>query len=159
MELFLARNHAVMVHLPIGAAVLAAAAAVVVLFTRKRELEWSWAVLSLVALLSALPALATGSAAAKGRFNEEGKPYLEQGLLVSDTPANARIFRHQMLAIAGTAVAGLLSLLGIARLRGRNPNRFLVAALAVALTLLWGIGGHLGGQVLWGPDTFPVFNP
>ena len=158
MELFLARNHAVMVHLPIGAAVLAAAAAIVGLFVHRREIAWSWAVLSLVAFVSALPALVTGSAAAKGRFNEEGKPYLEQGLIVADTPANTRIFRHQMLGIAGTVAAGLLSALGIARLRGRNPNRFQVAALAIALAFLWGIGGHLGGQVLWGPDTFPVFS-
>jgi len=146
-----------MVHLPIAASVLAAVAAMVGLLINKKEVYLVWAVLSLAALATVPPALITGIAAAKGRLNEEGKPYIQSGLVVDRTPANSRIFTHQAIGAGGTLLACLLAAAAIARLRGRNVNRFLLACLAVLLAVLWGIGGHLGGEELWGPDTFPAF--
>jgi uncharacterized membrane protein len=158
MELFLAQNHSAMTHLPIASSILGAIAAVALLFVSRKEIVWSWAVLTIAALVTAFPTLVTGIAAAKGRLNEDGKPYIERGVLVSNIPADTRIRRHQILGITGTAVAALLTILAVARLRGRNPNKYLVAVLAVLLAVLWGIGGHLGGEELWGSDTFPAFH-
>ena len=155
---FLAQNHSAMTHLPIAAAILGALAALMALVVRRNEITWAWAVLSIVAFVAALPTAVTGIAAAKGRLNDDGKPYIESGFLVTPIRSNTRIFRHQMLGISGSAVAALLAVLGIRRLRGHNPNRYLVVLLAMLLALLWGIGGHLGGEELWGPDTFPGFH-
>ena len=157
MELFLAQNHAAMTHLPIAASILTAAAAITALFLRRREVFLSWAILSVVALITAFPTVVTGIAAARGRTNDKGKAYIQEGLLVDPVPQNTRILRHQVLAIAGTAVAAVLSTLAVALFRGRSPNPYATAILAVLLSLLWGIGGHLGGEDLWGPDTFPAF--
>jgi uncharacterized membrane protein len=158
MTLFLAQNHSAMTHLPIASAILAAVAALTALFVRRREISQCCAVLSILALVTVLPAAITGIAAAKGRFNDEGKPYIQSGVLVSNIPANARIFRHQVLGVAGAVVSALLTLLSISTLSGRNPNRYLIALLAVLLALLWGLGGHLGGrnsgvQTLFPPST------
>ncbi len=158
MELFFAQNHAAMTHLPIASAILAAVAAIAALFAARKEVALICAVLSLAALLTAFPAIVTGIAAAKGRNNDEGKPYIQSGVIVSHIPANTRIFRHQMLGISGTLVAALLAILSVARARGRNANKYLIVLLAVLLAVLWGIGGHLGGEDLWGPDTFPAFH-
>ncbi len=158
MELFLAQNHSAMTHLPIASAILAAIAALAAFFLRRKEIALFCAVLSIAAFVTVLPAVVTGIAAAKGRFNDDGKPYIQSGVIVGDLPANARIFRHQMLGSIGTGVALILAIFGVSSLRGRNPNRYLVAVLAVLLALLWGIGGHLGGRELWGPGTFPAFH-
>jgi len=158
MQLFLAQNHSAMTHLPIASAILLAGAALAALFSAKKEIAWWCAILSVVAFLTAIPTAATGIAAAKGRFNDDGKPYLQNGIVVSNIPANTRIFRHQLLGISGIAVAALLAILSIARVRGRTPNRYVIALLAVLLAVLWGIGGHLGGKELWGPGTFPAFH-
>ena len=147
-----------MTHLPIAAAVLAAVAALAALFVSRREVAWLAAVMSMVALLAVLPTLVTGVAAGRGRINDEGKPYIQSGVIVSNIPQNTRIFRHQMLGITGTVVAFILAVLAVATLWGRSPNKYLVAALAVLLALLWGTGSHLGGKDLWGPDTFPAFH-
>ncbi len=155
---FLAQNHSAMTHLPIASAILGAIAAVMGLFIYKRELTWAWAVLSIVAFVTVLPTVITGISAAKGRFNEDGKPYIQSGILVPDVPANTRIFRHQILGASGAIVAAILAFLGIAQLRGRTPNKYLVVLLALLLALLWGIGAHLGGMELWGADTFPGFH-
>ncbi len=158
MELLLAQNHAAMTHLPIASAILAAVAALVALFVARKEVALICAVLSLAALLTAIPAIVTGIAAAKGRNNDEGKPYVQSGVIVSNIPANTRIFRHEMLGISGTVVAAVLAVLTIARARGRNTNKYLIALLAILLAVLWGVGGHIGGEELWGPDTFPAFH-
>lgn len=159
MELFLAQAHSAMTHLPIALAILASISAVTAMFTARREFALSWALLSIAALVSAVPTVITGVVAAKGRFNGEGKPYLESGFLVDDVPANVRIRRHELLGCAGTGVAAILSASGFALLRGRKPNMYLIALLALALAILWGLGGHLGGKELWGADTFPAFQP
>ncbi len=156
MGLFLAQNHSAMTHLPIAASILTAAAAIVALVVPRKEVILFWTVLSMVALIAAFPTLVTGIAAAKGRTNEAGHAYIQRGLLVDSSPQNTRIYRHQMLAITGTAVAAIVSVLGIAGLRGRKPNSYLVAFLSILMSLLWGVGGHLGGKELWGPDTFPA---
>ncbi|MBZ5497272.1 MAG: hypothetical protein LAP85_12790 [Acidobacteriia bacterium] len=158
MLLFLAQNHSAMTHLPIAAAILAAIAAFVALFVFRREIVWAWAALSITAFLTVLPTVVTGIAAAKGRLNEEGKPYIQNGFIVDHIPANTRIWFHQMLGISGFVVAVILAILALARLRGRDPNKYVIALLAVLLALLWGLGGHLGGKELWGADTFPGFH-
>ena len=157
MELFLAQNHSAMTHLPIAASIMAAFAALIGLYVNRRELFRIWAILSLTAFITVLPTIITGIAAAKGRFNEEGQPYIQKGLFVDWAPGNSRIFQHQALGIGGTILSGILAVIAVARLRGREPNRFLVALLTVLLAILWGIGGHLGGAELWSPDTFPAF--
>jgi len=154
---FLAQNHSAMTHLPIASSILAAAAAVAALFVRRKEITWSMAVLFIAAFVTVLPTVVTGIAAAKGRLNEQGRPYLQTGIFVPDLPENARIHRHQLLGISGTLVAAILAFFGISILRGRTPNRYLIALLALVLAVLWGLGGHLGGQDLWGADTFPAF--
>jgi hypothetical protein len=156
--MFLAQNHSPMTHLPIAAAILGAFVALMALVVRKNEITWAWAFLSIVAFVTALPAAVTGVAAAKGRLNDDGKPYIQSGLIVTHIPANTRIFRHQMLGISGFALAALLAIFGVRRLRGQTPNRFLIVLLAMLLAILWGIGGHLGGSELWGPGTFPGFH-
>ena len=157
MELFLAQNHAAMTHLPIAASILAALAALLGLYFLRKEALLVWAVLSLAAFITAFPAIVTGIAAAKGRFNDDGKPYLRKSeWIVERTPANGRLFNHQIMGIGGTAISGILALAALVRLRGRELNRFLIALLAVLLAVLWGIGGHLGGKELWSPDTFPA---
>ena len=108
--------------------------------------------------LAALAISFSAASAGKGRFNDDGKPYIQDSLLVKDIPANARIFRHQVLGLLGMALAAVLAVMGVAVLRGRIPNRYLVVVLTVLLAVLWGIGGHLGGMELWGPDTFPAFH-
>jgi hypothetical protein len=158
MELFLAQNHSAMTHLPIASAILAAAAALAALFVSRKEVAFLVAVLSIAAFVTALPTIVTGVAAGRGRINDEGKPYIQSGVFVSNIPQNTRIFRHQILGITGTGLAAILAILAVARLRGRSPNRYLIALLAVLLALLWGVGGHLGGKDLWGPDTFPAFH-
>ena len=158
MWLFLAQNHSAMTHLPTAAAILGAAAALALLFVYKKELAFCWAVLSITAFITVVPAMVTGIAAAKGRLNDNGKPYIQSSLIVENLPSNARIHTHQILGISGSAIAALLALLGISRLRGGNPNKYLVFVLALLLAILWGIGGHLGGKELWGPDTFPAFH-
>ncbi len=156
MELFLAQNHAAMTHLPIAASIMAAAAAIARLFIKRRELFLIWAILSLTALATVPPTLITGIAAAKGRFSEDGTPYLQKGLIIESTPANNRIYKHQMLGIGGTVLACFLGVAAIAGLRGREWNGKLIVILAILLAVIWGIGGHLGGEELWGPDTFPA---
>jgi formate hydrogenlyase subunit 3/multisubunit Na+/H+ antiporter MnhD subunit len=158
MELFLAQNHSAMTHLPIATAILIAIAALVTLFVPRKEITWSCAILSLVALVAVVPTVVTGIAAAKGRFNDEGKPYIQSGVIVANIPANTRIFRHQVLGLTGTALAALMAILSIAKVRGRNPNRYLIALVAVLLAVVWGVGGHLGGEELWGAGTFPAFH-
>ena len=156
MELFLAQNHSAMTHLPIACSILLAVCAAAAVFTTKREVAMAWAWLSILAFISALPTVTTGMFAARGRFNTEGKPYIESGFFVTNVPASARVWRHQLLGVTGFAVSLILSGLGVAKLRGRNANKYLVLALAVTLALLWGIGGHLGGMEMWGPETFPA---
>jgi hypothetical protein len=158
MELFLAQNHSAMTHLPIAASIMAAVAAIAGLFVNRRELLLAWAILSLAALATVPPTLITGIAAAKGRFNEEGKPYIQSGLTVDRVPANSRIFNHQAFGLGGAILACFLAAPAIAQLRGKNPNRILICSLAILLAILWGIGGHLGGGELWGPGTFPAFH-
>ncbi len=157
MELFFAQNHSAMTHLPVATAMLAVACAIFASFGARRELARAWAVLSILALAASLPAVASGVAAAKGRFNGEGKPYIQSGVMVTDNPANERIRRHEVLGACGTGIAAVLALLGVGVMRGRNPNKYLVVLLAVTLMLLWAFGAHLGGEELWGPDTFPAF--
>jgi hypothetical protein len=158
MLMFLAQNHSAMTHLPIATAILGAFAALANLVIRRNEITWAWALLSIAAFLTALPAAATGIAAAKGRLNDDGKPYIQGGFIVTHIPGNTRIFQHQMLGISGFAVAALLAVFGVRRLRGQYQNRFLIVFLAMLLAILWGIGGHLGGSELWGPGTFPGFS-
>jgi uncharacterized membrane protein len=158
MELFLAQNHSPMTHLPIATAILGAIAALAALITHRKEATLIWALLAVTSFVTVLPTVLTGIFAAKGRFNDDGKPYIQSGIIVSNVPANARIFRHQALGLSGTAVAAILAALGVIRLRGRVPNQYLVVLLAVILAILWGLGGHLGGEELWGPDTFPGFH-
>ncbi len=158
MWLFLARNHSAMTHLPTAASILGAAAALALLFVRRKEIAFCWAVLSITAFVTVIPTMVTGIAAAKGRLNDDGKPYIQSGFIVANVPANARVHLHQILGISGSAVAALLALLGISSLRGGNPNKYLVFVLALLLAILWGIGGHLGGEELWGADTFPAFH-
>ena len=155
MELFFAQNHSAMTHLPIAAAILLAAVAMSSLFTSKREIVLACALLTLIAFATSIPTIITGVAAAKGRMNEEGKPYLASGVLVPDTSSNIRVFRHETLGVIGFGLSVILAILGISGLRGRWPNKYLLCVLALALALCWGIGGHLGGKELWGPDTFP----
>jgi hypothetical protein len=155
---FLAQNHSAMTHLPTAAAVIGAVAALALLFVYKKEIAFCWAVLSITAFVTVVPTVVTGIAAARGRFNDTGKPYIDRGLLVENLPANARIHTHQVLGISGTIVAALLSLLAISRLRGGNPNKYVVFMLALLLAVLWGIAGHLGGKELWSADTFPAFH-
>ncbi len=158
MELFLAQNHPAMTHLPIATAILTAATALAGVFVHRREIRLFRAVLSIVAVVTVLPTVVTGVAAAKGRFNEHGEPYIQSGVFVGNRPENRRMFRHQVLGSSGAVVAAVLAVLGVLTLRGRETNRHLVLALAVLLTLLWGVGGHLGGEELWSPDTFPAFH-
>jgi hypothetical protein len=157
VELFIAQNHSAMTHLPVAAAIMVAACALAAIFTSRREVTLAWAVLSITAFVTVLPTIVTGVAAGQGRFNADGKAYIQSGLLVPRTPSNERIWRHQVLGASGTAIAALLAVLGIALLRGRNPNKYMVAVLAIALVLVWAIGSHIGGEELWGGDTFPVF--
>jgi len=157
MELFLAQNHSAMTHLPLACAILGAVAAVAALFVRRNEAGAIWAVLSIAALVTAIPAAVTGRAAAQGRFNLDGKPYLESGLLVGNSPANERIYRHQSLGLGGMALSVILSAAALLHLRGRRVNKVLAAALAVLLAILWAYGGHLGGEEIWSPETFPGF--
>lgn len=158
MELFLAQNHSAMTHLPIASSILAAVAAVAGLFVARKEVAFLWACLSIAAFVTVAPTVITGIAAAKGRTNDEGQPYIKSGLLVEPTPANTRIFRHQVLGLAGTVLSAVLAAAAIARLRGRHFNKYLIALVTVLLAVLWGIGGHLGGKELWAPDTFPAFH-
>jgi hypothetical protein len=158
MWLFLARNHSAMTHLPTAAAILGAVAALSLLFVFKKEIAFCWAVLSIAAFVTVIPTMVTGIAAAKGRLNDNGRPYIESGFLVGNLPANARIHMHQILGISGGMVAAVLALMGISRLRGGNPNKYAVFALALLLAFLWGIGGHFGGKELWGANTFPAFH-
>jgi len=147
-----------MTHLPIAAAILAAISSVTALFVSRKEVILLWAVLSVTAFLTVLPTIATGIFAAEGRFNSEGKPYIQSGVLVGNIPANARIWEHELLGGSGAAIALVLAALSAGfLLRGRVPNKYLTAVLAVALAVLWGIVGHLGGKELWSPDTFPRF--
>ena len=157
MDLFFAQNHSAMTHLPLGAAIMAAACAVAALFTSRREIVQAWAVLAIVAFLTALPAVATGVEAAEGRFSGDGKPYIQHGYIVSRTPASERVWRHQMLGGGGSVLAAVLAVLGVSVLRGKSPNKYLVILLALTLAVLWAIGAHTGGAELWGPDTFPAF--
>ena len=157
MELLLARNHSALTHLPIASAILLAVSAAIAIFTARKEIAFAWASLSIIAFITALPTATTGVMAARGRFNTDGKPYLESGLLVSGNPANERVRRHEMLGVTGLPVSFTLAILGARKLKGRSPNRYLVLFLAVALAVLWGLGGHLGGMEMWGPDTFPAF--
>jgi hypothetical protein len=158
MELFLAQNHSALTHLPVAASILAAVCAIARLFTAKKDVAIAWALLSVIAFATAAPLLVTGIAAAKGRFNSDGKAYIQKGILVSDTPANARIYLHQSLGIAGFVLSAILVSLSIASLRGRIPNKYIVVLLAVSIAVCWGIGGHVGGKEIWGPDTFPGYN-
>ena len=155
MLLFLARNHSALTHLPIAAAILGAAAALALLFVYRKEVAFCWAVLSITAFVTVIPTVVTGIAAARGRLNDEGKPYIQSGFIVDNVPANARIQLHQILGISGSLIAAVLALLGISRLRGGNPNKYLIFLLALLLAILWGIGGHLGGEELLGGRYFP----
>jgi hypothetical protein len=158
MWLFLAQNHSAMTHLPIASAILSAVAALALLFVYRKEIAVCWAILSITAFVTVIPTMVTGIAAAKGRINNDGKPYIQTGFIVNDVPANARIHLHQILGISGGAAAALSTLLGISRLRGRDPNKLLVFVLAMLVAILWGISGHIGGEELWGADTFPAFH-
>ncbi len=158
MWLFLAQNHSAMTHLPTAAAILGAVASFALLFVYRKEIAFCWAVMSLTAFVTVIPTVITGIAAAKGRFNDDEKPYIQGGFIVDNVPANTRIHLHQILGISGSVVAAVLALLGISRLRGGNPNKYLVFLLALLLAVLWGVGGHLGGKELWGADTFPAFH-
>ena len=157
VDMFFAQNHSAMTHLPLAAAVMVAACAIAALFTSRREIARAWAVLAIVAFVSALPAVATGVEAAEGRFSGDGKPYIQHGYIVSKTPASERVWRHQMLGGGGSAIAAVLATLGVSVLRGKSPNKYLVTLLALVLAVLWAIGAHTGGAELWGPDTFPAF--
>lgn len=151
MELILAQNHEAMSHLPIAASVLAAIAAIVLLFVVKKELRFMWAVLAIVAMATAVPAALTGIMAAKGRL------YIDEGFIVNDEPESADIKTHQTLQVSGFVVSIVLAVLGYRSLRGKESNKYFVAAVSVALALLWGIGSHVGGKALWSPETFPAY--
>jgi len=155
--MLLARNHSAMTHLPVAAALLVLVCAIVASFKAHREIALAWAALSILAFATSLPTLTSGIAAARGRFNGDGKPYIESGVMVGRNPANERIWFHQILGASGTGVAAILALFGLAVIRGRSPNKYLVVLLALTLTLVWAVGAHLGGEELWGPDTFPAF--
>ena len=152
MELFLAQNHPPMTHLPIAVSMLAALAAVLALFIKRKELVWAWSMLSIVAILSVVPTILTGVQAGKGRN------YIEHGVFVADKPDNATIQWHQRLGISGALVAAGFVVLGIRQLRGKHVNPTLAAAVATSLAIIWGVTGHLGGEESWGPDTFPGFD-
>ncbi len=149
MELFLAQNHAPMTHLPIACSILAALAAIAAFVYKKPELTWAWAVLAIIAFLTVFPAIVTGIYAAIGRM------YLEHPGLVQDIPENDPIAWHQRLGISGAILALVLAFLGIRRLRGKENNRIVVLLFSLALAIVWGIGGHLGGKTSWSADSFP----
>lgn len=152
MELFFAQNHAPMTHLPIATSILAAVAAMAaVVFPNKKEITWAWAILAIIALVTCIPAVFTGLFAAVGRF------YIESPGLIPDTPENDPIALHQRLGIIGFVLALILAYLGIRQLRGKASNRYVMLFLSVALAIVWGYGGHLGGKGLWSPETFPAY--
>jgi uncharacterized membrane protein len=151
MELFFAQNHAPMTHIPIACAILATIAAIANLFYQRKELTWAWAMLVIIAFLAAFPAIITGTFAAVGRF------YLEQPGIVENIPDNDPIAIHQRLGIAGAVIALILAIFGVRRLKGKENNRILILVFSLALAILWGYGGHLGGKTSWAPDTFPQY--
>lgn len=157
MELFLAQNHEPMTHLPIATSLLAAAVAIALLFVDKPHLRTAWAMLVLIASITVIPTIMTGIFVAKGRYNDKGKPYIENGVQVAWVPENTRIARHQVLGVAGFVVALGLSWAAIGQLRGKVRNKIAIAVASIALAAIWAVGSHIGGQELWGPDTFPAY--
>ena len=151
MWLFLAQNHEPMTHLPIATSILAALAALLILFVEKKELRWSWAVLTIVAFMAVVPTIATGIAAGVGR------KYIEHGLLVTNIAENSTIRYHQLLGLTGAVLALINALLGLRFLRGKHVSKSLAVILALTIAIIWSIGAHLGGKDLWSPDTFPGY--
>jgi uncharacterized membrane protein len=157
MAQFLAQFHPATTHIPIATSFLAAVAATLAVILKKDALKTSWAVLTLVALVCVLPTIVTGIYAAKGRFNDKGKPFIEHGVLVPNTPENARLVVHQRLGLTGFGLALIASVFAVRHLRRKRVHVAVMIVLAWLLSVTWAVGGHIGGRELWGPDTFPAY--
>ena len=86
-----------------------------------------------------------------------GRMYTDSVGLVADTPDNAPIALHQRLGIAGAIIALVNAFLGFRHVRGKINNQILVLCFSLALAIVWGYGGHLGGKSSWSPETFPAY--
>jgi uncharacterized membrane protein len=153
MELLFAENHPPMTHFPIATSILAAVALIasVIFKSKQKELTWAWAILSIIAFITCVPAIVTGMSAAIGRMWTDSIGF------VPNIPENDPIALHQRLGIAGAILALITAYLGYRHLRGKTNNRILVLFFSVALAIIWSYGGHLGGKTAWSAETFPAY--
>jgi uncharacterized membrane protein len=136
------RMHPALVHLPIGFLVLALLLELAALTRRGRELGACAGFALLATLIACLPALLSGFLRTSEMWPAGGPP---------DTAA---WHRNLMLAMAGlTALALALRVAFRERLSGARRAAFL--AVLVAATAVAGVGGHLGGKLVFGESFLP----
>ena len=147
LELF-AREHPAFVHFPIAASILLPVA--LLLSLRPQGEPWlrTARFLGWVALLGALPALASGFLWARGL------DLIAPGAWVPhpapDGPAQVGLLLiHQRLAILGFILAlPTVALLSLSSANGTR-RRWGILVLALGWSVLWGAAGHWGGQMVF----------
>jgi uncharacterized membrane protein len=125
------RFHPLLVHLPIGALVVAALAEVLVLV---RGVTWSRAVSAALVVAAIGAALAVGS-----------------GILLEGNQDPLLLERHEMMGwatLVGAVAAASLALWRQRHPGSRLPLRLVLAAALIAMSL----AGHLGGSMVYGSD-------
>ncbi len=138
----LGRNHAAVVHLPIGFLFALCLVEAVRLARKKSNLDSAGKLLSVAAVLSFIPAAVTG--------------LLRSKELYSETPAPHIFFEHRNLMIAAAAVLLVATVLRLVQkefLTGKKRVLYLVL-LAASLALVV-VGAHHGGMLVYGEQFLP----
>jgi uncharacterized membrane protein len=136
------RNHPALVHVPIGFILAVCLLEFLALCFPKIELGQATFILCLATVASFIPASLTG--------------WLRAGELFASRQAPDLLFEHRNLIIAACAIFTVSVLLRVFRkdkLQGMAKTVYL--GLLLLSMVLIGLGGHHGGQLVYGEDFLP----
>jgi uncharacterized membrane protein len=136
------RLHPALVHLPIAWLVLLVLVELGSLIRRRQEWERTGLWLLLLAVASAIPAIATG--------------LLRAEEMLAEAPEAAGLaLRHRNLMFGAAGAAAVALALRLARRPPRGAWRALYLAIVLAAAGLVGYGAHLGAKMVFGVDYLP----
>lgn len=136
------RNHPALVHLPIGFIIAVCFLEFLALFFPKIELGRATLVMSLATVASFIPASLTG--------------WLRSGELFAGRDAPGLLFEHRNLIIAAAAIFTLSVVLRIVKKdKLQGVAKIIYLGLLLLSLVFIGLGGHHGGQLVYGEDFLP----
>ena len=136
------RNHPASVHLPIGFIIAVCILELLALLFPSIELGKAGLVMSLATVASFFPAIVTG--------------WLRAGELFATREAPDLFFEHRNLMIAASVVFTISALFRILKKDNlTGVSRFIYLVLLLLSLVIIGLGGHHGGQLVYGENFLP----